>query len=124
LADRIDMHVTLAPVPSELLDGRSGGESSSSIRERVEASRAIQRSRYATFASVDCNAHASARTILAGGAVQESARRLLVTAMEALHLSARGYHRVLRVSRTIADLAGATRVEEAHVNEALRYRLR
>jgi magnesium chelatase family protein len=124
LTDRIDMHVTLAPVPSELVDGRSGGQSSREIRVRVEQSRDLQRRRYSALASVECNARAPARAILAGGGVHEDARRLLASAMETLHLSARGYHRVLRVARTIADLEGSGRVRESHVNEALRYRPR
>jgi magnesium chelatase family protein len=124
LADRIDMHVTLAPVPSELLDGRAGGESSSAIRARVERSRAVQRHRFAHVPHVECNAHAPARMLLAGGAVTAAAKAVLTEAMESMHLSARGYHRVVRVARTIADLSGAEQAGEEQVREALRYRPR
>jgi magnesium chelatase family protein len=124
LADRIDMHVTLAPVPGDELDGRSSGESSAEIRTRVERSRAAQRRRFAHLTSVECNARAPARTLLASGAVDANARALLTGAMESLQLSARGYHRVLRVARTIADLEGESRIGEVHVSEAIRYRPR
>jgi magnesium chelatase family protein len=124
LADRIDMHVTLAPVAGEELDGRSSGESSAAIRARVERSRAVQRRRFAQLTSVECNARAPARTLLIAGAVDADARKLLTSAMESLQLSARGYHRVLRVARTIADLEDEARVGETHVSEAIRYRPR
>jgi magnesium chelatase family protein len=95
------------------------------IRARVERSRAVQRVRYASLeSSVSCNAHASGRWLLAHGNIEANARALLGSAMETLKLSARGFHRVLRVSRTIADLEDSTTVGERHVAEALRYRPR
>ena len=124
LADRIDMHVTLGAVSPSALQRPSDGESSDAIRLRVEASRAIQRRRYARVPAVTCNAHASGRWLLAHGAIEPRARELVTTAMETLKLSARGYHRVLRVARTIADLAGHEGVAEPHVAEALRFRPR
>jgi magnesium chelatase family protein len=98
--------------------------SSTAIRVRVERSRAVQRQRFAHLSSVECNARAPARTLLTAGAVDVDARKLLANAMESLQLSARGYHRVLRVARTIADLEDEARVREAHVSEAIRYRPR
>ncbi len=125
LADRIDMHVTLSAVAAESLQRPSDGESSSAIRARVERSRAVQRARFAPLeSSASCNAHASGRWLLAHGDVEPNARALLGSAMETLKLSARGFHRVLRVSRTIADLEQSTTVREQHVAEALRYRPR
>ena len=122
LADRIDMHVTLGAVSPHALQDHSGGEASSSIRARVERSRDLQRTRYRRTPAVSCNAHASGRWLLAHGRVDGDARSMLATAMESLSLSARAYHRVLRVSRTIADLEHSAAVSACHVAEALRYR--
>ena len=122
LSDRIDMHVTLGAVPAASLDRANDGEPSRAIRARVERSRAVQRARYAHVAGATCNAHASGRWLLAHGQLDPDARKLLMSAMESLKLSARGYHRVLRVARTIADLDRSDSVLEPHVAEALRYR--
>jgi magnesium chelatase family protein len=125
LADRIDMHVTLGAVSPQLLQHPSDGESSHTIRSRVEASRALQRRRFASLpAAVRCNAHASGRWLLSHGSIEVEAKALVTSAMESLKLSARGYHRVLRVARTIADLEGGGAVTTSHVAEALRYRPR
>jgi len=122
LADRIDMHVTLGPVPPQALQDHTAGEPSATIRARVERSREIQRRRYRRLSAVSSNASASGRWLLAYGAIESDARGMLATAMETLSLSPRSYHRVLRVSRTIADLQDSDIVTAAHVAEALRYR--
>jgi magnesium chelatase family protein len=122
LADRIDMQVTLKPLPLVNLDANVVAESSSKIRSRVEAARTLQRRRYATTKGVTYNAHASGRWLLQRGHLAADARRLLVEGSESLHLSARAYHRVLRVARTIADLSESEAVTSEHVGEALRYR--
>jgi magnesium chelatase family protein len=124
LADRIDMHVTLSAVAPSAMQRASDGEPSTTIRARVEQSRAIQRRRFARLPGVRCNAHASGRWLLSHGAIAPAARELVTSAMETLNLSARGYHRVLRVARTIADLGGSEVVGEPHVAEALRFRPR
>lgn len=124
LADRIDMHVTLNAVPVQSIQRASDGEPSSAIRARVERSRDVQRRRFARTRGVACNAHASGRWLLVHAAIESAARELLASAMETLKLSARGYHRVLRVARTIADLEQSEPVTASHVAEALRYRPR
>ena len=121
LADRIDMHVTVGAVPIDLLSGR-GGESSASVRARVEEARAAQRTRYAALRAVQCNAHVSGRWLDSRGEIGAAARAMLIAAANRLSLSARGYHRVLKVARTIADLDGERAISEVQVAEALRYR--
>jgi magnesium chelatase family protein len=122
LADRIDMHVTLGTVPPSALQHEGGGEISADIRARVERSREMQRRRFRRLSSVSCNAHASGRWLLNHGGVDGQAKAMLAAAMDSLSLSARAYHRVLRVSRTIADLETSDTVSATHVAEALRYR--
>ena len=121
LADRIDMHVTVGAVPIGSL-GTRGGECSAAVRARVEHARSAQRVRYAAMRGVECNAHVAGRWLDSHGSVAPGARALLIAAANRLSLSARGYHRVLKVARTIADLDGASDIGEAQVAEALRYR--
>ena len=124
LADRIDMHVTVGAVALRDLSARDGGEMSAGIRSRVERARSAQRKRFARKRGVSCNAFAAGRWLDAHTAVHAEARSLLQTAAERLGLSARGYHRVLKVARTIGDLESSAEIAPAHVAEALRYRPR
>jgi magnesium chelatase family protein len=123
LADRIDLVVQVPAVPLRALaDASGGGESSAVIRERVEMARARQAVRYKSFATITCNAHVHGRWLDARGDVDTDARELVAAAANRLGLSARGYHRVLKVARTIADLDGESGIQRRHVAEALHYR--
>jgi magnesium chelatase family protein len=122
LADRIDMHVTVGAVALRDLSGAVNGDSSASIRSRVVRARSTQRHRFARSHQTSCNAHALGRWLDAHTPVHHEARLLLQTAAERLGLSARGYHRVLKVARTIADLEDAREIAPGHIAEALRYR--
>lgn len=122
LADRIDMHVTAGAVPLSDLSAGKSGETTRDIRARVSLARQIQANRFARMRGVSCNAHAPGRWLDTHGSIATSARSLLQSAATTLSLSARAYHRVLKVSRTIADIEHENSVLERHVAEALRYR--
>jgi magnesium chelatase family protein len=123
MRDRVDMHVPVSALPLASLTQAGTGERSATIRARVECARARQLERYAASGESVVNAHVSARTLQACGKLSHDACALLARSAERVGLTARGYHRVLRVSRTIADLDGSAAVETAHVEEALRYRI-
>ncbi|HEX2722612.1 MAG TPA: YifB family Mg chelatase-like AAA ATPase, partial [Gemmatimonadaceae bacterium] len=122
LADRIDMHVTVGPVALTDLSAAPSGESTLVLRERVCRARQIQSRRFRDSHRITFNGHASGRWLDASGEIGSDARALLQTAANALSFSARGYHRVLKVARTIADIDGSRVVRELHIAEALRYR--
>ena len=126
MADRIDMHAHVGRVPLDALSGSTPGECSAEVRTRVERARELQRSRYKSLAGVRANAQAPGRLLDAPGAATPAARALLRQAAERMHLSARAFHRVLRVSRTVADLDATIGADAPiaveHMAEALRYR--
>ena len=122
LADRIDMHVATGAVPISQLGSCGKAEGTVSIRERVVLARRAQTARFARVRGFSCNGHAPGGWIDSHGDIDDSARILLHRAASRLSLSARSYHRVLKVARTIADLDGDSPVLGRHVSEALRYR--
>ena len=121
LLDRIDLHVEVPRVPHNDLADPRDGESSAVIRARVEAARALQRERLGRF-GIHCNAGMQARHIRKFCTLDEAGRTLLEAVTDRLGLSARSYTRVLKVARTIADLAGAETIGRQHLAEAIQYR--
>jgi magnesium chelatase family protein len=121
LLDRIDLHVDVQAVSAADLVLPPPAEGSAEVAARVKAARDIQTARYAAD-GIRTNAEADGDVLDRAATPDEPGRRLLAQAAEAMRLSARGYHRVLRVSRTIADLAGSDGVGRVHVAEALSYR--
>ncbi len=121
LLDRIDIHVEVPPLKyQEMAKGRCG-ESSAIIADRVRAARSIQGERFAKF-KIFCNAHMSSRHLRKFCALQGGSEQLLESAMERLGFSARAHDRILKVARTIADLAGKEGIDAEHIAEAIQYR--
>ncbi|HYC62324.1 MAG TPA: YifB family Mg chelatase-like AAA ATPase [Thermoanaerobaculia bacterium] len=121
LLDRIDLQVEVAALTTEEITSDASSESSASIRERVEVARQIQRERFHRTA-IQCNAEMTSRHMRRACELDPTSRRLLFAAIERVGLSARAHDRILKVARTIADLAGEERVNTAHVAEAVQYR--
>ena len=122
LADRIDLHVRVGAVALAALGRDTKEESSASIRERVVGARARQRLRHRALPGVSCNGDAPGRWLQAHAGLTAESRELLASAAERLRLSARAYHRTLRVARTIADLDGDERISTGALAEALAFR--
>jgi magnesium chelatase family protein len=134
LLDRIDIHIEIPAVDYEKLSGDRLGESSESIRQRVQAACDIQSKRFGvrslptsaqsqeTLQFVICNADMRVGEIRQFCKLQDEGQSLMRAAMTQLNLSARAYHRILKLARTIADLAGCEEIQSVHLAEALQYR--
>jgi len=122
LLDRIDLHVEVTPVSFTELSSKEKGESSNGIRKRVVDSRVIQERRYAEDKMVHANAQMSSKQLQKFCNLDKESSEMLKMAMEKLNLSARAYDRILKVSRTIADLSNSENIESQHIAEAIQYR--
>jgi len=122
LLDRIDLQIEVTPVSVEELASAPTGEPSEAIRQRVIAARALQTARYKDYKGFHCNAQMTRSLLEEYASLDATCSSVLSRAMQRLDLSARAYDRILKVARTIADLAASERIQPAHVKEAISYR--
>jgi magnesium chelatase family protein len=122
LLDRIDLHIEVTPVPFKELSNNRLSEKSEDIRKRVMQAREVQKARFENEEGTYSNAQMSAKQLRTYCQIDETGSQLLNAAMERLGLSARAYDRILKVSRTIADLEGAPSIQADHLAEAIQYR--
>ena len=122
LLDRIDLHVEVVPVSFDEMTAQRKSETSDQIRERVVKAREIQLARFKNQKEIYCNAMMPSNMVKEICVITDAGRTLLKTAMERLGLSARAYDRILKVSRTIADLTGSAEIKIEHLAEAIQYR--
>jgi magnesium chelatase family protein len=122
LLDRIDLHIEVPAVKFREMSSTQPGETSAQIRERVIAARQLQTARFARKPKITCNARMGARELKSFCELDETTRDLLKHAMAEYNLSARAYDRILKVARTIADLAASDKITIEHISEAIQYR--
>ncbi len=122
LLDRIDLHVEVTPVSFSELSNQISGEPSEKIRGRVIGARDIQAERYKDHPGIYCNAQMSSKLLKDICVIDNAGQNMLKVAMDKLNLSARAYDRILKVSRTIADLASSDKIKLEHLAEAIQYR--
>ena len=122
LLDRIDIHIEVVPVPFDKLSGQRSAENSEAIRYRVLKARSIQQNRYNKHEGIHSNAMMTPALLREYCVISDAGHTLLKNAMEKLGLSARAYERILKVSRTIADLEESESIQPQHLAEAIQYR--
>ncbi len=122
LLDRIDLHIEVPAVEFRDISSTRAEEASTAIRERVVRAREHQQQRFRSDANTNCNARMGPRQIKQHCALSDESQELIRVAMTELNLSARAYDRILKVSRTVADLAGSNEITSEHVSEAIQYR--
>lgn len=122
LLDRIDLHVEVVPVSFNELSSERKTENSAAIRERVIRAREVQAKRFEKFNGLHCNAQMEPQTVQEICTITDAGKNLLSRAMQKLNLSARAYDRIIKVSRTIADLAGSDEIKTEHLAEAIQFR--
>ncbi len=122
LLDRIDLHIEVPQVKFREMTGEKPGETSAEIRARVIAARQLQHARFADKPKITCNARMGSRELKSYCELDEATKDLLKFAMTDLNLSARAYDRILKVARTIADLAASEKITSDHISEAIQFR--
>jgi magnesium chelatase family protein len=122
LLDRIDLHIEVPAVEYRDISSTQAEEASDAIRERVIRAREKQQARFRSDAKTNCNARMGPRQIKQHCKLSDESQELIRIAMTELNLSARAYDRILKVSRTVADLAGSDDIGSDHVSEAIQYR--
>ena len=122
LLDRIDIHVEVPTIEYQELSSLGAGEPSVQIRERVKQGRAVQRERFKKVGRIHSNAEMGAKETQKYCTLKGEAQDLLKMAISELNFSARAYNRILKVSRTIADMADCEEIQANHVSEAIQYR--
>ncbi|MEA3505096.1 MAG: YifB family Mg chelatase-like AAA ATPase, partial [Bacteroidota bacterium] len=122
LLDRIDIHIEVTPVPYEKLTDKSISEKSIEIRKRVEAARKIQENRFQNSKNIHANAQMTSRLLREHCVINEAGQAILKKAMKKLSLSARAYDKILKLSRTIADLDNHKEINTEHISEAIHFR--
>jgi len=122
LLDRIDIHIEIVPVPFDKISDKTPGEASGAIRQRVTRAREIQIRRFGDEEGIYCNAQMTSKLLAKYAALDDAGLQLLKTAMDRFNLSARAYDRILKVSRTIADLDNCENILPKHLAEAINYR--
>jgi magnesium chelatase family protein len=122
LLDRVDLHVEVPQVKFREISGERTGETSAQIRERVVAARQIQQRRFVAKPKITCNARMGPKELKEHCVLEETTKELLKNTMSEYNLSARAYDRILKVARTIADLAASASITSDHISEAIQLR--